>query len=306
MEVVILVYFPNSDEEVSLIKFISKYQYLKIGDAQYFFSSNRYYRDRINSLMSKKFIRKLGGYFVLGEIGIEYAEHLNFEYTKLNRNEKYKKRLYILSNIGAFYHNCNIVKFIPSFSIKEKQIYTITGRRFMGILEINGFDYLTYYISKNHNNRYVNSVIYDIQKENTYKNIIIFVNDLQRINIDDFAFGINRVLIVENTDKEKLKYLHSIEWSKIINDVYGDKIYLSEYNFCDYTNYKNKYIATFYFLDTEKITRIKYFLRENNSKNIDIVCDKELEIELKKHFPKANYKIIDLDKYIIKERNIYD
>ena len=82
-----MVYFPNSDEEVSLIKFISKYQYLKIGDAQYFFSSNRYYRDRINSLMSKKFIRKLGGYFVLGEIGIEYAEHLNFEYTKLNRNE---------------------------------------------------------------------------------------------------------------------------------------------------------------------------------------------------------------------------
>ena len=299
-------YFPNSDEEIELIKFISKYQYLKVQDAKYFFNSTRYYRDRIKTMIAKKLIRKLKSYFVLGEIGVEYSKFFNFKYNKLNRNKKYMERLVILSNIAAFYNRCDLVKFIPSFELKDKDIFTMKSRKFIGILEINGIDYLTYYISKTHNNRYINSVIYDIKKENTYKNIIVFVNDIDRIKIDDFAFGINRVLIVKSSDKEKLKYLHSIEWSKIINDVYGNKIYLSEYNFCDYTNYKNKYIATFCFLDTEKIARIKYFLRENNNKNIDIVCNKELEIELKKHFPKANYKIIDLDKYIVRERNIYD
>ena len=152
------------------------------------------------------------------------------------------------------------------------------------------------------------SIIYDIQKEKKFKNIIILVNDINRINLNDFAFGINEVLIIEDNKKnrEKLKYLHSINWSKIINDNFKNRLFFSEYNFCDYTDYKNKYVSTFYYLDTEKINRIKYFLRENKNKNAHIICNSELEKEIKKELPNANYIVVDLEDYIDKERNVYD
>ncbi len=152
------------------------------------------------------------------------------------------------------------------------------------------------------------SIIYDIQKEKKFKNIIVLVNDINRINLNDFAFGINEVLIIEDNKKnrEKLKYLHSINWSKIINDNFRNRLFFSEYNFCDYTDYKNKYVSTFYYLDTEKINRIKYFLRENKNKNAHIICNSELETEIKKELPNADYIVVDLEDYIDKERNVYD
>ena len=52
---------------------------------------------------------------------------MDFEYTKLNRNQKYSERLQRLSNLGAFYHNCNEVKFTPSFAIKDKKVFTSTS-----------------------------------------------------------------------------------------------------------------------------------------------------------------------------------
>ncbi len=303
-----MIYFPNGDEEIGLIKFIARYQYLHIQDAKCFFSSNRYYRNRIKNLIDKRFIKKVNSFLVLDEIGIEYVKQFNFQYNKRNRNKKYILRISILSNIAAFYNNCELVKFIPSFEIKDKEVFTVTGRKFIGILDINGMEYLSYLISKEHDNKYVDAVMYDIEKEKTYKNIIVFVNDINRIDINKFVCGTNQILIVEDTtiNREKLKYLHSIDWSKIIQDCYKNKVYLSEYNFCDYTDYKNKYISTFYFLDTEKITRIKYFLRENQNKKADIICDKELENSIKKELPNCNYKVVNLNEYTDRKRFIYE
>ena len=156
--------------------------------------------------------------------------------------------------LGAFYYNCNFVTYTPSFSMKDKQQFTTTSRRFIGILEINGFEYLTYQIITEQDSKYVMSVVYDIQKEKCYKNIIILIDDLSRINIIDFTFGLNQVLLVTDTEvnREKLKYLHSVNWTKILDKYYRNKVVLSEYSFCDYTDYKKTYVAYFYFLDTEK------------------------------------------------------
>lgn len=302
-------YFPNGDEEIALIKFIARYQYLKASDAKYFFNSKKYYKQRIINLINKKFLKRLKSNIILDELGIEYSKMFNFEYNKLNRNKPYLLRLLYLSNLGAFYHNCNTIKFTPSFDIKDKEIFTMTARKFIGVLDINRIEYLTYSISANHDNKYLKSVIYDIQKERKYKNIIILVNDIKRININDFIFGANQVLIIEDTveNREKIKYIHSIDWYRIVKEKYKkDKIYLSDYSFCEYTNYKNKYITTFYFLDTEKINRINYFLRENKNKNADIICTNMVQKELKKYLPNCNYIIIDLEEYIDKEKSVYD
>lgn len=301
-------YFPNGDEEINLIKFISKYQYLNTNDAQYFFSSKKYYKQRISNLVKKKFLRRIKSNLVLDELGIEYAKMSKFEYNKLNRNKKYILRLLTLSNLGAFFYNCNTINFIASFDMKDKEMFTTTSRKFVGILEINGFDYLTYQITNEHDNKYLRSVIYDIQKEKSYKNIIVLIDDISRINKVDFAFGMNKVLIItdDTENREKLKYLHSINWATLMNKYYKNKVVLSEYSFCDYTDYKNTYVSYFYFLDTEKINRIKQFLRENKNKNADIICNTELEKEIKKELPTARYITVNLEEYIDKERNYYD
>lgn len=303
-----LNFFPNGEEEIALIKFVSQYQYLNTNDAKYFFKTVDYYKKRIKHLVDKKFIKRSKSYLILDELGIEYTKLLGFDYNPVNRNAKYKNRLLNLSNIGAFYHNCKTVKFTPSFSIKDKQTFTTTGRRYIGVFDINGIEYLGYQIRAEHDEKYIKSIMYDIQKEIKYKNIIILVNDIKRINFNDFCFGINQVVVLQDSEKnrEKLKYLNSVNWYKIINEFYKNTAYLSEYNFCDYTDYKNKYISYFYFLDTEKINRIKYFLRENENKNIDIICDSSQKEELSKVFPNAHYIILSLEKYIDKERNYYD
>lgn len=64
-------YFPTNDDEISLIKFIAKYQYLNVKDAKYFFNSSRYYRNRIKNLIEKKFLRKIKWTLVLGQSGIQ-------------------------------------------------------------------------------------------------------------------------------------------------------------------------------------------------------------------------------------------
>lgn len=301
-------HFPNGEEEISLIKFIAKFQYLGVNDTKYFFNSKKYYRKRITNLVEKKYLRRTKLTLVLDELGIEYAKLFKFDYTPINRNKKYYTRLLYISNLGAFFHSAKTINFTPSFSMKDKEMFTITARKFIGILDVNGIEYLTYHISSEHDNKYLTSVIYDIQKEKKYRNIIVLVNDIRRINITDFAFGLNQVLVIEDNEvnREKLKYLNSINWTSIIQDNYKYKMFLSEYSFCDYTDYKNTYISYFYFLDTEKINRIKQFLRENKNKNADIICNAELEKEIRKELPTAKFVIVDLEEYIDKERNYYD
>ena len=302
--------FPNGSEEISLLKFIAQYQYLDVKDTKYFFSTQKYYKKRISNLVAKGYLKRTKSHqLVLDYLGIEFSELLNFEYNKLNRNLKYLPRLLYISKLAAFYNKCNTVKFIPSFSMKDKKEFTVTSRKFIGLLEINGMEYLTYHITEEHDDKYIRLIIYDIQKEKKYKNIIILTNDESRIKTNDFTFGMNQVLVVKDTqeNREKLKYLHSIDWYNVIKEKYKRfNIYLSDYNFCEYTDYRSKYINTFYFFDTEKVNRIKYFLKENKDKNADIVCSSQLKERLEKEFPNCNYCVIDLERYIDKEPFYYD
>ncbi len=300
-------YFPINNDEISLIKFIAKYQCLNVKDVKYFFNSSRYYRNRIKNLIDKKFLRKIKWTLVLGQSGIQYVELSNFEYNKLNKNQQYRERLLHLSNIGAFYYNCNTVSFVPSFAIKNKEVFTTTGRRFIGVFNINGFEYLTYQIVKEHDNKYIKSVAFDIQKEMNYKNFIILVNDINRINLDDFTFGKNKVLVIEENEhnREKLKYLHSIRWKEVIDEYFKD-VHLSAYTFCEYSNNKDKYINTFYFIDTEKIIRFKYFINESSTKRAYIMCHMKLEEELRKELPDANYCVVNMEKYIDKKKRVFE
>jgi len=301
-----MINFPSTEEEIALIKFIGKYQYITMNDTKYFFSSSQYYKKRITNLIKNKYIRRTNKYLVLAKNGIQYLKSINETCNKLNRNQEYLSRLLFLSNFAAFYHNCELISFIPSFDIKNHEYLTITSRRYIGLLSVNGTTYLTYRITKKNDNKYIGSVVYDIEKEENYRNFIIFVDDISQVKLEDFTFGYNQVLIVEDNmeNRESLKYLNSVNWSLIVNKEYKYPG-LSQFNYCDYIDIKNRFISFFYFLDTEKINRIWLFMRESKEKKVEIICTKELKEIIQRILPKAKYNVLNFEKYIDRKRIIY-
>lgn len=300
-------FFPNGEEEINLLKFLAKYQYLRIKDANNFFKSKKYYKTRISSLIKKHYLCKNKSNITLGDAGTEYAKIKGFEYNKLNWNAKYRSRLLNISSIAAFYYYNDIVEFFPASEVKDAKSYTAKSRKYIGLLSIDRYKYLTYYISKEHDHKYIESVIWDMQKEKKYRNVVVFVDDIRNVNLDEFVFGKHEVLIVENNEKDRklLQYYNRMHWEDVIEEYYGRKTVISEYSFCDFTNHKDKFVSFFYFLDTEKINRIKYFIREHGDKKADILCSKELRNRLEPILPNQNYVEIDLDKYTIKEIRKY-
>ena len=120
--------------------------------------------------------------------GYKFLKLQNIDYNKFIYQEKSIERLKFISHMGAIYFGNANVTFTPSFEMKKKEIFTETSRRYKGMIKVFGIRYLIYHISKNNDKKYINSVIYDIQKETTYKNIIVFIDDIDRINLSDFIF----------------------------------------------------------------------------------------------------------------------
>ena len=59
------------------------------------------------------------------------------------------------------------------------------------------------------------------------------------------------------------------------------------------------------FLDVERISRIRGFLRVNEHRNTEVVCSSELVPLIKKILPDVIYVPIDLDKYTVKVWRYY-
>ena len=76
----------------------------------------------------------------------------------------------------------SVIKFIPSWDIKEKDKFTETARRYIGKLIIENKEYLTYYISDKKEHIYIKQLLFDVNKSVNYDDIIIFVENFDVIN----------------------------------------------------------------------------------------------------------------------------
>ncbi len=124
-------YILSNEDEISLIKFVANYQYLDTNNAKIFFKSKKYYKTRITELVKYEYLRRKDTNLVLGALGIEYCKLFNYQYTELNRNQKYLPRLLYISDLAAYYHNSPEVQFTASFNMKDKQVFTTTSRKFI-------------------------------------------------------------------------------------------------------------------------------------------------------------------------------
>lgn len=294
--------------DIEILLFVNKYKYVKVSDFKYLYSYKQYYKNKVKKLISNKYLRKIKWYVTLGIAGKKYLENLGYNCSKISYEKTFVERQKIISSFAARYYNNKNIKFIPSMDIKDKQIFTITSRRYIGLMDIEGNEYLTYYISKKHTSNYVQSVIYDIRKERKFKNIIVFVEDMNMININDFIFGLDNLYIIPKTEESIyiLENINKIDYQKMFSKLYKDKVFLSEYNFCDYYIKSQSFIFPLPLINSEKISNIKYFLLENKNKNVDILYSKNISLVAIGKIKNANYIPIDYNKYIKGEINIYD
>lgn len=295
-------------KDLEILLFVNKYKYVKISDFKYLYSNKQYYQRKIKLLIKNKYLRKIKWYITLGKFGKTYLESLGYRCTRISYEKTFVERQKIISSFAARYYNNPNIEFKPSMDLKDKQIFTITSRRFIGVLKIDKTDYLTYHISKNHTPKYVQSVIYDIRKETDYKNVIVFVENINMINVNDFVFGLDKLYVVPYTEDNLyiLEKINRIDYSNIFSKLYKDKVFLSEYDFCDYYTKSEKFIFPLPLIDTEKLSTIKYFLLENKNKSADIIYSKSISLLAIGKLENANYKAIDYNKFIKGDFNIYD
>ena len=56
-------------EDIIVLKFLSKYKMLKIIDAKYIYQNKRYYRNRINNLIDKDYVKRYKNYILISRNG---------------------------------------------------------------------------------------------------------------------------------------------------------------------------------------------------------------------------------------------
>lgn len=274
-------------EDKILIEFLSKYRIMSIKDVKSIYKTEWYYRKRINKLVEKEYIKKYKYYYILlGKKGRKVCNLIGKDYIKNTSNKSYMDRLKAISNIATITIDSDI-EFIPSWKLKNKEIYTETARKFLGELCRKQKTYVVYYIASNKSLIYLKQIIFDINKTINYDNLIIFVDDYKIIiqMKSYFIFDKKHSYIIKNTNenKEILKKYNDIDFYDLIKKIYNKPILISDWEYADYIAEPNHFIIIMPFIDTTRISQINWFYKENTStkKRIDVITLKENEEVLK-------------------------
>lgn len=288
-----------SKKDYEVLNFLLKYKMLKVEDASLIYKTKRYYRERINNLIYKKYVKRYKSFIVLDKEGRKALGETGNNYIKNIKNEAYMERLKNIASIATLSID-SPSKFIPSWEMKEKDKFTETARRYIGKIMIDNEEFLTYYISAKKEHVYIKQLIFDINKAINYDNIIIFVENFDAINkrYSNLAFGKYKTLIILNTDenKEIIRKYNSIYPYEILERIFDDEILVSDWEKADYLLEDGTYILYMPFIDTEKIERINWYYEENTNtkRNINIVTLRQNEQKLKEILKnKCSIKIID-------------
>lgn len=279
-----------SKEDFETLEFLLKYRMLKIEDASLIYKTKRYYRQRINKLIDKGYVKRYKNYIVLDKKGRKELNKVGFDYIKNIKNEAYMERLRNIASIATLSINSNI-KFIPSWDIKEKDKYTETARRYIGKIIIEDTEYLTYYISDKKEHIYIKQLLFDVNKAIYCDEFIIFVENYDVINkkYSNLSFGKKNTYIIQNnsSNKELLKEINSINIHDLLESLYEKEILISDWDKADYLLEDGRYIIYMPFINTEKIASINWYYQENSESN------RKLEIVTLEENEKIVQRIVD-------------
>ena len=265
-----------SQEDMKILKFLSKYKMLKVEDARLIYKTKRYYRQRVNKLIQNEYVKRYKSYIMIDKNGRKALGEVGSLYIKNIKNESYMERLKYIASIATITIDSDI-KFIPSWDIKEKDKYTETARRYIGKMIIKNKEYLVYYISSKKQHIYIKQLIFDINKSVNYQDVIIFVDSFDVLckKYYNLCFGKTNTFIILNTDynKQIIKEYNSIDIHELLENMYDQEIYISDWDKADYLLENNTYIVFMPYINTEKIERINWYYNENteSKRKIEII-----------------------------------
>lgn len=289
-----------SENDVEVLMFLNRYKIMKAVDCKLVYGTKYYYRKRLKVLENEKYIKRFKKIYIkLSENGIKLIQEFGYKYTELCRNSSYQDRVLEISKIATLTLDSNI-KFMPSFEMKDNNVFTETSRKYLGKLTFKDKEFIPYYISKNKKQIYINQIINDIQKLYMNTRILIFLEDINILN-NKFIFGKENTIIIKPTTQNFniIRQLEKTDKYSMVKKMYPkEEILLSNWQSADYVTEDEEYIIFMPFIDMEKLYELKVYL--NNKKiahrvNIMTLAENINKLE---QILKRKVKTTELDKYL--------
>ena len=261
--------------------FLAKYKLMYGSDCKMVYNTKDYHRKRLKVLEQEKYIRRVNRLYIKLDVkGTKMVKDFGYDYSFNCRKKEYIDRLNEIAKVAALTINSNI-EFVASWDLKDSNIYTQTSRKYLGKIKYQNKESLVYYISKEKQISYISQTINDIQKIMNYKNILIFIENMNILNEKQrFVFGKDSTLLINPTkfNLNLLKKLEKVDFYEIVKKIYSNKeILLSNWIKAEYMTNNREYIVVMPFIDTEKLNKLGMFYKNNPNVNrkIDIITLKE-------------------------------
>lgn len=266
-----------SSRDIDLICFLGRYKQIKAVDCKKIYKSKDYYRKRLKVLEKARYIKREKRYYIKADIeGRRLLQEFGYENYNLCRNKNYQDRIKDITKIAMLAFEDDI-RFVPSWELKDNRIYTDLGRKYIGKLRIEEKEYIVYYISNRNNSLYIKQIITDIDKMFSYNDVIVFLENFDRLNKKNKYFILNnKSLYIINPKEENLEIIKTVKDMDnydIAKEIYkGEEILLSDWNKADYMTENKNYIVIMPFIDTNKLHKLN--IDYNNNKE----CKRKIDI----------------------------
>lgn len=270
-----------SKNDIELLSFLKRYKIMLASESKRIYKSKDYHFKRLKVLEKERYIKRIDRYYIRLDIkGTKLMKEMGYEYYRICRRKDYQDRVKEIVKIATLTLDSNI-EFIPSWELKNNNIFTDTARKFVGELIYQQKKYLAYYISKGKENIYIRQVINDIQKSVDYNNVVVFLENIKPINKSNhyFIFGKDSTLIIKvnKNNLDRMRCFQKIDLYEVIKPIYEKELLLSNWKKADYMTEDKQYVLLMPFIDTEKLHKLNIFYNNNKMSNrkIDIITLKE-------------------------------
>lgn len=297
-----------TERDIELMYFLGRYKRIKAVECKNIYKSKGYYFKRLKVLEEAKYIKREKRYIKVDIEGRKLLNKLGVKNYNLCRNKDYQERINDIIKIATLGFEENI-EFIPSWELKEREVYTEFGRKYIGELKYINRNYIVYYISNKNSPIYVKQIIADIEKIFLYKNVMIFLENFNMLNKknDYFVIGDKEITIINPTEEnlKLMKILNDIDIYDVIQEIYkGKEVLLSNWDKADYVTDDKQYIVSMPFINTAKLHKLNISYKDNKEKNnkIDILTLKENKKKINEILKKPT-NIIEIDETIEKVKN---
>ena len=292
-----------SKNDIELLEFLKKYKIMLASESKRIYKSKGYHYKRLKVLEKERYIKRIDRYYIGLDIeGTKLLKNMGYDYNRICRRKDYQNRVKEIVKIATLTLDSNI-EFIPSWELKDNDIFTETARKFIGELIYQQKKYVAYYISKDKENVYIKQVINDIQKTVEYNNVIAFIENINILNKSNryFIFGKASTLIinVNKTNLERMRYIQKADLYEVLKQIYENKeLLLSNWKKADYMTEDKQYIFLMPFIDTEKLHKLNIFYNNKiSNRKIDILTLKENKRKIEEILSN-NTNIIELDNWL--------